>query len=104
MDISVIKFGGSSLANNDKLKQAAQKTIEFIKQGKKVIVILSAQGKTTDTLINEAKELSKEPNKRELDVLVSVGEQISSAKFAILLNEIGYTAISMTGWQARNNN
>lgn len=100
MNIKVIKFGGSSVADNKKLKMAAQKTISFLKEDTKVVCILSAQGNTTDKLIEEAKALSKSPNKRELDMLVSVGEQISCAKFAILLQEMGYSAISFTGWQA----
>jgi aspartate kinase len=100
MDIKVIKFGGSSLANDENLKKAAQKTIQFLKDNQKVVAILSAQGKTTDTLLTEAKRLSANPNKRELDMLVSIGEQISISKFAILLNEMGYKAISLTGEQA----
>lgn len=98
--IEVIKFGGTSLSNDENLKQAAKKTIQFLKQKKKVVVVLSAQGKTTDNLLLEAQRLSKNPNKRELDVLVSVGEQISISKFAILLSELGYSAISLMGWQA----
>ena len=97
MDIKVIKFGGSSLANDENLKKAAQKTIQFLKDKRKVVAILSAQGKMTDTLLTEAKRLSESPNKRELDMLVSVGEQISISKFAIILNEMGYKAISLTG-------
>lgn len=100
MNIKVIKFGGSSLANDENLRKVAQKTIQFLKEGQKAVVILSAQGKTTDTLLTEARQLSKNPNKRELDMLVSVGEQISISKFAILLNEMGYKAISLTGEQA----
>lgn len=100
MDIKVIKFGGSSLANDENLKKAAQKTIQFLNDKQKVVAILSAQGKTTDTLLAEAKRLSNNPNKRELDMLVSIGEQISISKFAILLNEMGYKAISLTGEQA----
>ena len=100
MNITVIKFGGTSLSNDKNLNQAAQKTIEFLKQGQKVVTILSAQGKTTDNLLSEVKKLSQNPNKRELDMLVSVGEQISVSKFAILLNELGYSAVSLTGWQA----
>lgn len=72
MDIVIIKFGGTSLSNDENLGLAAQRTIDFIKQGKKVIAVLSAQGKTTDKLLYEAKNLSKLPNKRELDVLASV--------------------------------
>lgn len=100
MNIAVIKFGGSSIADDNKLREVAQKTIEFIEKGKKVVVILSAQGKTTDDLIGEAEKISLHPNKRELDMLVSVGEQKACSKFAILLNELGYSAVSMLGWQA----
>ena len=100
MDTIVIKFGGSSVANNDKLNIVAKKIIEFYNTNKKVIVVVSAQGKTTDNLISEANELSENPNKREMDVLLSIGEQITMAKLSILLNELGYESISLTGWQA----
>lgn len=98
--MKVIKFGGSSIADTNKLKLVAQKTISFLESGEKVVAILSAQGKTTDNLIKEAKELTDEPNKRELDVLMSVGEQMACSKFAILLHSLGYKAVSLTGWQA----
>lgn len=100
MNLVVLKFGGSSLADNEKLKLAAQRVSNFLTLGKKIVVIVSAQGKTTDKLINEAKELSLDPNKRELDMLMSVGEQISCSKFSILLQEMGYKATSLLGWQA----
>lgn len=100
METIVLKFGGSSLADNIKLNIVANKIIDFYNNNNKVIVVVSAQGKTTDNLIKEAKELSYEPNKRELDVLLSTGEQVSISKLAILLNRLGYDAISLTGWQA----
>lgn len=100
MNITVVKFGGSSVSNDENLKKAAKKTIQFLEKGQKVVAVLSAQGNTTDNLLLEAQRLSKNPNKRELDVLASVGEQISISKFAILLTELGYSAISLTGWQA----
>lgn len=100
METIVLKFGGSSLADNIKLNIVANKIIDFYNKGNKVIVVVSAQGKTTDNLIKEAKELSYEPNKREMDVLLSTGEQISISKLSILLNRLGYNAISLTGWQA----
>lgn len=96
----VLKFGGSSVADNEKLKRVANKVIKYKEEYKNVVVILSAQGKTTDKLINEAKELAKEPDKRETAALISTGEQISIAKFAILLNDMGHNSISLTGWQA----
>lgn len=98
--IIVLKFGGSSVADNEKLNTVAKKVIEFYEKGNKVVVILSAQGKTTDKLIQESKELSKDPNKREQAVLLTAGEQISIAKLGILLNDLGYNAISLTSWQA----
>ena len=100
METLVLKFGGSSLADNEKLNIVANKIINFYNKGNRVVVIVSAQGKTTDKLIKEAKELSSEPDKREMDVLLSTGEQISISKLAILLKELGYSAISLTGWQA----
>ena len=100
MDTVVVKFGGSSIADNDKLKLVANKIIELCEKNK-VVVVLSAQGKTTDNLIKQANELSSNINNRELDTLLSSGEQISISKLGILLNDMGYKAISLTGWQAR---
>ncbi len=100
MDTIVMKFGGSSVANNDRLKLVAQKIIDLYNKDNNIVVILSAQGKTTDKLIKEANELSKNTKDREMDMLLSSGEQISIAKLSILLNELGYNAISLTGWQA----
>ncbi len=98
--IMVLKFGGSSVADNNKLKIVADKIIDLYDKNNNIVVILSAQGKTTDKLIKEAKELSNQNNNRELDALISAGEQISIAKLSILLNYLGYKAISLTGWQA----
>ena len=100
MDTVVLKFGGSSVADNIKLNIVAEKIKSFYEENKKVVVVVSAQGKTTDGLIKEAMSLSSVPNERELDVLLSTGEQISMAKVAILLNRLGMPAISLTGWQA----
>ncbi len=100
MDTIVLKFGGSSVADNEKLKLVAEKIIGLYKKGLGIVVVVSAQGKTTDKLISEAKELSKDTKDREMDVLLSTGEQMSTAKLSILLNQMGYPAISLTGWQA----
>lgn len=100
MDTIVIKFGGSSVADNEKLRIVADKVIKLYEENNDIVVVVSAQGKTTDKLIKEANELSDKPNKREMDVLLSVGEQISAAKLSILLNDLGYETISFTGWQA----
>lgn len=100
MDTIVLKFGGSSVADNEKLKLVANKITNLYDKGNQIVVVLSAQGKTTDKLIQEAKELSPILINRELDSLLSSGEQVSIAKLAILLNHMGYKAISLTGWQA----
>ena len=100
MNTIVMKFGGSSVADNERLKLVAEKIINMYEKGNKIVVIVSAQGKTTDRLINEAYELSTNPEDREMDVLLSSGEQVSIAKLSILLNEMGYKSISLTGWQA----
>lgn len=100
MDTIVLKFGGSSVSNNENLKKVADKIIQLYNKEHNIVVVVSAQGKTTDHLIDEAKELSKTPKERELDMLLSSGEQVSTSKLGILLNELGYSAISLTGWQA----
>lgn len=99
-EIIVLKFGGSSVADNLKLNIVAKKIIDFYNENKKIVVVVSAQGKTTDELIKQAKELSNLPDDREMDVLLSTGEQVSMSKLAILLNRLGYPTISLTGWQA----
>lgn len=100
MDTIVIKFGGSSVADNEKLQKVADKIITLYEEENNVVVVVSAQGKMTDRLIKEAEELSLKPDPREMDTLLSVGEQISASKLAILLDYLGYEAISLTGWQA----
>ena len=97
-DIIVQKFGGSSVENTEKLKLVSEHIIKEYKEGNKVTVIVSAQGKTTDKLIQEEQEITNNPIAREHDVLVSTGEQITIAKLAIMLNSMGYKAISFTGW------
>ena len=99
MSIIVQKFGGSSVANKERLELVTEQIIREVKNGNKVVVVVSAQGKTTDRLIAEEAELSKNPDKREHDVLVSTGEQITISKLAMLLIEKDYKAVSLTGWQ-----
>ena len=99
MGIVVQKFGGSSVATTEKLKKVCGHITNEFEKGNNVSVIVSAQGKTTDRLISEEKEITISPNKREHDVLVSTGEQITISKLSIMLNEMGYKAISLTGWQ-----
>ncbi len=100
MNTIVLKFGGTSVADNEKLNIVANKITTLYDEGYDIVVVVSAQGKKTDSLLNEAYELSKNPKNRELDVLLSTGEQASISKLSILLNELGYKSISLTGWQA----
>ena len=100
MKTMVMKFGGSSVADDSKLRVVAQRIIENKEKGNNIIVVVSAQGKTTNNLISESESLSSTPNEREMDMLLSVGEQITASKLSILLNEMGYSAVSLTGWQA----
>lgn len=99
MEIIVQKFGGSSVANTDKLFNVCKHITKEKNKGNAVVVVVSAQGKTTDDLIRQEKEITDKPNKREHDMLVSVGEQISVAKLAMCLEELGYEAKTYLGWQ-----
>ena len=100
MKTMVMKFGGSSVADDSKLRVVAQRIIENKEKGNNIVVVVSAQGKTTNNLISESESLSSTPNEREMDMLLSVGEQITASKLSILLNEMGHSAVSLTGWQA----
>ncbi len=99
MGIIVQKFGGSSVANLEKLEKVSEHIIDEVKNNNQVVVVVSAQGKTTDRLIAEEKEVTKKVYPREHDVLVSVGEQITIAKLAMLLKTKNYNAVSLCGWQ-----
>ena len=98
--IIVHKYGGSSVATTDKIIEIAKYLGEVKDQGHDVIVVVSAMGKRTDALISLAKEITKDPDKRELDRLMSTGEQTTIALLAIALKSLGYDAISLTGVQA----
>lgn len=100
MALIVMKFGGSSLANNERIHNATRIITESYRSGNEVVVIVSAQGDTTDELIEKANSLSKRPSKREMDMLMSTGEQISSALVAIAIENEGCKVVSLTGWQA----
>ena len=100
MSTVILKFGGSSVADNIKLNIVADKIISLKEEFDNIVVVVSAQGKTTDKLLKEAQELSAIPNEREVDMLISTGEQVTAAKLSILLNRKGYKTISLTGWQA----
>lgn len=99
MSLIVQKFGGSSVADKERVFNVAKRIIETYKKGNSVVVVVSAQGDTTDDLIEKATEISKNPSKREMDMLLSTGEQISISLLAMAIHELGYPAISLTGWQ-----
>ena len=96
----VHKYGGSSLADLDKIKRTALHISKLNKDGEKIIVVASAMGKTTNNLIKMAKEISKTPNIRELDTLLATGEQQTIALLSIALHELNIKSISLTGFQA----
>ena len=95
----VQKFGGSSVADAAKIERVAGIIAETYRAGNEVVVVLSAQGDTTDDLIEKAREINPAPSKRELDVLLTVGEQISVALMAMQLEKLHLPAVSLTGWQ-----
>ncbi|GAY75044.1 aspartokinase [Sporolactobacillus inulinus] len=100
MALTVMKFGGTSVASVERLQKVADKVIRKKEAGDQVIVVVSAMGKTTDQLVSMAGEISDRPSKREMDVLLSTGEQVTIALLSMVLNERGHKAISYTGWQA----
>ncbi|MDR1922983.1 MAG: aspartate kinase [Planctomycetaceae bacterium] len=99
MSLIVQKFGGTSVADPQKILGAARKAIRAAQSGNQVVVVVSAMGKTTDHLIALANEITDRPNSREMDTLMSSGEQITIALMAIALESLGYRAVSMTGAQ-----
>jgi aspartate kinase len=96
----VMKFGGTSVGDTDKLKQVAGRLVAARESGSKVVGVLSAMGKTTDDLIRLAHEVSPKPHPREYDLLVSTGERISNALCAMAIHDLGHEAVSLTGSQA----
>ena len=100
MSLIVQKFGGTSVADADRLRNVARIITETYKKGNSVVAVLSAQGDTTDDLIEKAKEINPKASKREMDMLLSTGEQISISLCAMCIESMGFQAISLTGWQA----
>jgi aspartate kinase len=96
----VMKFGGTSVADAERLKRAAKRIVEKREQGLNVVAVLSARGKETDRLIADAQEISPDPDPREMDMLLSTGERVSCALCAMAINDLGHRAISLTGSQA----
>ena len=100
MGLIVQKFGGSSVADAQKVENVARRVTDTYKEGNSVVVVVSAQGDTTDDFLDKAAEINTAPSKREMDVLLSAGEQISMALLAMAIEKLGYPVISLTGWQA----
>jgi aspartate kinase len=96
----VMKFGGTSVADAERIKRAARRIVRAKEEGSGVVAVLSARGKTTDELIDMAKEVSDRPDPREMDMLLSTGERQSCALAAMVINDLGHRAISLTGSQA----
>src|SRR4051812_5415833 len=96
----VMKFGGTSVADAERIKRAAGRIVERAEEGSHVVAVLSARGKTTDQLTEMAFEVSERPHPREMDMLLSTGERISCALAAMVINDLGHQAISLTGSQA----
>jgi aspartate kinase len=99
-NVIVMKFGGTSVADAERIKRAARRIVEKRELGHRVVAVLSARGKTTDELIAMAEEVSEVPDRREMDMLLSTGERISCALCAMAINDLGHRAISLTGSQA----
>lgn len=99
MSLIVQKFGGSSVRDAERVMNVARRVTDTYKAGNSVVVVVSAQGDTTDDLIEKAKEINPKATKREMDMLLSTGEQISIALLAMAIQTLGVNAVSLTGWQ-----
>ncbi|MGS0905850.1 aspartate kinase [Bacillus altitudinis] len=100
MGLIVQKFGGTSVGSTEKIRNAAERVIAEREAGNDVVVVVSAMGKSTDVLVDLAKELTDDPSKREMDMLLATGEQVTISLLSMALQARGYDAISFTGWQA----
>lgn len=100
MSLIVQKFGGTSVANAERIMNVAGIVTDTYRKGNSVVVVVSAQGDTTDNLIKKAQEINPKASKREMDVLLATGEQISIALLAMAIEKLGFPAKSLTGWQA----
>ncbi len=99
MALIVQKFGGSSVADADKIFNVARRVTNTYKEGNEVVVVVSAMGDTTDDLIEKANEINPNASKREMDMLLSTGEQITISLLAMAIEKMGFPVVSLTGWQ-----
>jgi len=97
----VMKFGGTSVGSTERIRNVAKRIMGETAKGHEIVVVVSAMGKTTDELVRLAEDLSAEPSKREMDMLLSTGEQVTIALLTMALIHMGQEAVSFTGWQAR---
>ena len=100
MSLIVQKFGGSSVANAERVMNVASIVTDTFSKGNDVVVVVSAQGDTTDDLIEKANEINPKASKREKDMLLAAGEQISISLLAMAIEKLGFHAVSLLGWQA----
>ncbi len=100
MGLIVQKFGGTSVGTIERIQNVAKRIIDTKNEGHDVVVVVSAMGKSTDVLVDIAKKITSTPSDREMDMLLSTGEQVSMALLAMTLQQKGVAATSMTGWQA----
>ena len=100
MGLIVQKFGGSSVANAERVMNVAKIVTDTYREGNDVVVVVSAQGDTTDDLIDKAHEINEHPSKREMDMLLTSGEQISIALLSMAIEKLGCPSVSLLGWQA----
>lgn len=96
----VQKYGGTSLADAEKIQTAARRAVRLAQQGAQVVMVVSAQGTMTDTLIERARQVNLRGSAREMDAYLAAGEQLSAGLMAMALGALGYPAVSLTGWQA----
>lgn len=96
----VQKYGGTSLADGEKILAAARRAVELAREGNEVVMVVSAQGHTTDQLISQAKQINPQCSMREMDAFLATGEQMSASLMAMAIESLGWPAISLTGWQA----
>ena len=94
------KYGGTSLADAEKIRCAARRAVELSRQGNHIVMVVSAQGHTTDELVEKAAAVNRRGSARETDALLCAGEQISAALMAMAIGALGHPAVSLTGWQA----
>lgn len=100
MSLIVMKFGGSSVGSTERMQRVAKRIIKTKEAGNRVVVVVSAMGDTTDDLIDQSKQLNPNPPAREMDMLLTTGEQISVALLSMTIHQLGSQAVSYTGWQA----